>query len=99
MTTALAPDAIQIHTADNVAVAVRVLSAGDEVMGVRLTDDVPAGHKIALRALEPGEAVVKYGFPIGVATQPIARGSWIHSHNLRTQLEGTLGYRYEPTNG
>src|SRR5260221_12965195 len=40
--------------------------------------------------------MVKYGFPIGVATEDIAAGSWLHSHNLRTQLEGLLGYEYRP---
>jgi altronate hydrolase len=40
--------------------------------------------------------VRKYGWPIGRATASIERGAWIHSHNLGTQLEGTLGYVYEP---
>jgi altronate hydrolase len=86
-----AATAVRIHPADNVAVAVRPLSAtGDVVVAgerVVLTEDVPAGHKIALRALEPGGAVVKYGFPIGAATAPIARGAWVHSHNLKTSLD------------
>ena len=92
--------AVRIHPADNVAVAVRPLSAGCEIAiegdRVALRDNVAAGHKIALRALEPGEAVVKYGFPIGAVTAPIARGAWVHSHNLKTCLEGTVEYRYEP---
>jgi altronate hydrolase len=60
---------------------------------------VPAGHKFALRALEQGEPVVKYGFPIGAMTQPAAAGSWLHSHNLRTQLEGMHEYAYTPSAG
>src|SRR4051812_24117883 len=90
-------EAVRVHPDDNVAVAVRALSAGEQVLGLTLTTDVPAGHKIALRAIEAGEPVVKYGFPIGAATAPIARGEWIHSHNLRTQLEGVLGYEYHRT--
>ncbi|HEU0076521.1 MAG TPA: UxaA family hydrolase, partial [Longimicrobiaceae bacterium] len=39
---------------------------------------------------------VKYGFPIGVATEAVPAGGWVHSHNLRTGLSGTLDYRYRP---
>jgi altronate hydrolase len=91
--------AVKIHPADNVAVAVRSLSVGCEVTidgdRVVLREDVAAGHKIALKALEPGEPVVKYGFPIGAVTAPIARGAWVHSHNLKTCLEETVEYRYD----
>ena len=92
--------AVRIHPADNVVVAVRPLSAGCAVTiegaRVELREHVAAGHKIALQALQPGEPVVKYGFPIGVVTAPIARGAWVHSHNLKTRLEGMVEYRYEP---
>ena len=85
-----AAPAVRIHPADNVAVAVRALSAACEVAvaGERVVvrEEVPAGHKIALRDLEPGEPVVKYGFPIGEVTAPIGRGAWVHSHNLKTSL-------------
>src|SRR5687768_4818483 len=95
------PDVVQVHPTDNVAVALEALSAGQEVMlgGERITlhDDVPAGHKIALRALAAGESVRKYGFAIGLATEEIPAGGWIHSHNLRTALSGTLEYQYQPS--
>jgi altronate hydrolase len=94
------PDAVRVHADDNVAVAIRPLAAGEsvEVAGARITlrDPVPAGHKIALRALDAGEPVVKYGFPIGEITAPVAAGGWIHSHNLRTRLEGMHEYSYQP---
>ena len=90
-------DAIQIRPDDSVAVAIHALSAGATVAGVLLRDDIPAGHKFALRHVEQGEPVVKYGFPIGAASQSIPAGSWVHSHNLRTQLEGMSGYTYSPT--
>src|SRR5207244_8407249 len=61
-----------------------------------LREDIPAGHKISLRTLEPGEPVVKYGFPIGEVTARIAPGAWVHTHNLKTRLEGLVEYRYEP---
>jgi altronate hydrolase len=91
---------VRIHPRDNVAVALRPLEAGAEVcvegVRLRLTEPVPAGHKIALRDLAAGEPVVKYGFPIGRTTQPVGRGRWVHAHNLQTALQGTLDYRYTP---
>lgn len=84
--TAPAPPALRVHPADTVAVAVRPLAGGAEVEGVVLAEDVPAGHKVALVAHAEGEPVVKYGFPIGRATAPIAAGAWVHSHNLATAL-------------
>ncbi|MDP9348114.1 MAG: altronate dehydratase family protein [Gemmatimonadota bacterium] len=95
------PFAVRVHPEDNVAVAVVALPAGAEITvegaQVTLRDEVPAGHKLALTEIAPGEAVVKYGFPIGAATEPVAAGAWVHSHNLRTRLEGVLDYRYEPS--
>jgi altronate hydrolase len=94
------PDAVRIHEDDNVAVAIRPLVAGETILvdgaQIHVRVDIPAGHKLALRALEPGAPVVKYGFPIGAATSAIAVGDWVHSHNLRTQLEGMHEYRYAP---
>ena len=94
------PALVRIHPTDDVAVAVQAMPAGLEVEldGERLVlrDEVPAGHKIALRNVAPGEPVRKYGFVIGLATQPLEPGTWVHSHNLRTGLEGVLDYRYEP---
>jgi len=81
-------------------VALGALAAGHgvDVDGERVTlgNDVPAGHKIALVPHEPGAPVVKYGVSIGTATAPIARGDWVHSHNLTTRLEARADYRYEP---
>jgi altronate hydrolase len=93
-----APDAVRVHPTDDVAVATHPLAAGTtvEVEGARVTlaEDVPAGHKIALRDLAQGEPVVKYGMPIGAATAPIAAGAWIHSHNLATRLSGAESYEF-----
>jgi len=95
--------AVVVHPTDNVAVAIEALPSGCDVVvagrddaPVRLLEDVPAGHKIALQHLDPGDPVVKYGFPIGAATGTIEPGQWVHSHNLRTQLGGTLEYAYHP---
>ena len=56
------------------------------------------GQKYALRAIRVGEAVVKYGNPIGHATKDIPKGEWVHSHNLATNLSGELTYAYQPEN-
>jgi altronate hydrolase len=92
--------AIRVHPSDDVAVAVDALAPGDVVRvgdaPIEVRDAVPAGHKLALRHISVGDPVRKYGWPIGRATAPIEQGAWIHSHNLGTQLEGTLGYAYEP---
>ncbi len=58
--------------------------------------DVPAGHKIALADIKKGEAVIKYGYPIGVATQDIKKGDFVHTHNLQSALTAeALSYVYE----
>jgi len=71
-----------IHPNDNIEVLL-------EAQG-----DIPAGHKRALRLIHKGEDIVKFGFPIGHATCDIAPSEWVHSHNLETNLTGTLEYEY-----
>ncbi len=75
----------QINPKDNVAV---ILVDGDAV--------APRGHKVALCDIPAGAEVIKYGFPIGRATQDIAKGEWVHSHNLATGLNDDLEYQYTP---
>ena len=85
---------------DNVAVAVQALAAGEEVTvegaRVRLREEVGPGHKFAMGALEAGELVYKYGFPIARLTEAVEPGTWIHSHNAKTALEGLVEYTYAP---
>ncbi len=93
------PDFLKIHPEDNVAVALRTLEAGRmirEAGEVVLASEIPQGHKFALRRIEEGEKVVKYGAPIGTALRRIEPGEWIHTHNLKTGLGDTLEYTYEP---
>ncbi len=91
---------IKINSADNVAVALDDLESGESLViedgGVILKDNIARGHKFALREIAVGEAVVKYGYPIGAATKMVAEGEWIHSHNLRTLLCDDLEYTYSP---
>ena len=54
------------------------------------------GHKIALCNIEKGTDIIKYGYPIGVATKDIAQGESVHSHNMKTKLGDILSYDYAP---
>ena len=58
--------------------------------------NLETGHKIADRDIVKGEDVVKYGFPIGVATSDIKKGERVHTNNMKTKLEGVLKYDYAP---
>lgn len=58
--------------------------------------NLETGHKIAERNIVKGEDVVKYGFPIGVATSDIKKGERVHTNNMKTKLEGVLKYDYAP---
>lgn len=79
---------------DDVGVAVRDLPAGTEVGAVtlegqfvttiRLQNDVPLGHKVAMRDMPEGKAVIEYGRPIGKAVQPVQCGQHVHTNNLKT---------------
>ncbi|PQA83107.1 galactonate dehydratase [Limnohabitans sp. TS-CS-82] len=75
---------IRLHANDSVLIAKRPLSLGEhvEAWGVKVKAQVPAGHKIALRAIAAGERILKYNIEIGVATRDIAAGEHVHGHNL-----------------
>lgn len=64
---------------------------------ITLRDDVPKGHKVALRDLDAGEPVVKYGAELGRTVEAVPAGTWVHSHNLRTALGDLHEYEYHPT--
>lgn len=87
---------IQIHPQDNVLVALESLAAGAVYQGVTAVENVPQGHKMALRDIKMGESVVKYGFPIGFASCNIQKGAWVHTHNVKTTLAGEKEYTYAP---
>ena len=83
---------VRLHPSDDVAVALHDLPAGGAGEGVAVRSDIPAGHKFALRPLDAGSPVMKYGFPIGIATQAIAPGEHVHTHNVRSGLDANLAY-------
>jgi len=86
----------RIDPRDSVATALRDLEPGEQHVGVTLAEPVARGHKVALRAIPEGEAVIKFGFPIGRATRDIAPGAHVHSHNLATALAAEGRYLYRP---
>src|SRR4051794_378123 len=73
---------IRLHPDDGVLIARNSLMPGVEVTkGIITTERIPAGHKVAIRAITVGEPVRRYGQIIGFATQPIAPGQHVHTQN------------------
>ncbi|NMP28654.1 altronate dehydratase [Rahnella sp. SAP-1] len=91
---------IQIHSTDNVAVALRDLQQGEQIdVGgqlVQLAQDVVRGHKFAITLIDSGQNIIKYGLPIGHALATILPGEHIHSQNAKTNLSDLDEYQYEP---
>ncbi|MBM4431255.1 MAG: hydrolase [Chloroflexi bacterium] len=79
----------RMHPADNVVVALVELPANTPVAlageSIVTRTRIPFGHKMALRSISRGTAVIKYGERIGVATADIVAGDHVHSHNLITE--------------
>ena len=88
---------IRLHPGDNVAVARVSVSAGTAVRvdGVEFValDDVPSGHKIALKPIQAGEQAIRYGQRIGPASRMIETGRHVHTHNLGFE-EIQFAYEY-----
>ena len=88
---------LRIHDDDTVAVALSPVSAGSTVPhGGLAMQDIPAGHKVALRDHAVGDPIIKYGWPIGLASVAIAAGEHVHVHNLRTALGAVADIPYRP---
>lgn len=92
---------VKIHERDNVIVALETIYAGTPIQLednsiIYSNTEIPAGHKMAIQTIVSGEEVIKYGYPIGNATDTIQTGDWIHTHNIKTGLGDFLEYSYEP---
>jgi (2R)-sulfolactate sulfo-lyase subunit alpha len=57
----------------------------DRTISVACVQDIPIGHKVALKDMAVGDTVIKYGVDIGKVVQPIARGAHAHVHNIKTK--------------
>lgn len=88
----MAIDAIILNEKDNVATAVQTLKAGQrtvirlgrEMQYLILAEDIPYGHKFAVRNIQKGEEILKYGEVIGRATAEILTGSHVHVQNVES---------------
>ena len=84
--------ALVMNLNDNVATVLADVSAGDEVaiqldrecFDLQAQEYVPGGHKIALRNIDAGDMVRKYGQTIGIASKSIQQGRHVHVHNLES---------------
>ena len=83
---------IKLGPNDDVAMALNALAVGSNVevespggggnQQIRLSEDIPLGHKFALRDLKAGHRVIKYNMEIGTALKDIPQGAWVAEHNL-----------------
>ena len=99
-TTAPCAQALTLHDGDDVAVMVSdgisgqhcaIRNHSGEHSTLLLQTNVPFGHKLAIRSLDTGSVVIKYGQPIGLALEAIAAGAHVHTHNMggyRSNLRG-----------
>ena len=89
---------IRINPLDNVIIALKDFSKGEyiDVDGskIEIRNDVPRGHKIAVAEICDGGDIIKYGAPIGHATTAILPGDNVHIQNTKTNLSGTICYKF-----
>ena len=83
------PRYVLLAPSDNVVVLTRHVDPGDEIVGIadqtwKMATHLDAGNKLAARAIETGQKVIKLGVSIGTATHHIAAGDHVHTHNLRS---------------
>ena len=78
---------MRLDALDNVAVCLEDCKAGEKItcdnITVQCLSDIPFGHKCALRDIACGEKVIKYGCPIGYATQDIRQGEMVRENNMK----------------
>ncbi len=87
---------IQIHCDDNVVTVLEDTVPGDDVQYVTEAGPacvttitaVPSGHKVALCDIGAEKPIVKYNQPIGLASVAIRRGEHVHTHNVRSTVQG-----------
>lgn len=87
---------LRLDFSDNVVVARQHARAGEcyqsDGTEISASERIDMGHKMAIREIATGDAIRKFGQPIGFATQPIQPGEWVHTHNVGL---GELGHDYE----
>ncbi len=79
---------------DNCATTLDEVSKNEEIkisnnVSIKINQNIPFGHKFALKDIKKGDQLLKYGEIIGIATEDIKAGDWIHIHNIKSHyLEG-----------
>lgn len=91
MTVAAAVRCVVLNPTDDVGIVLDDVRPGDDVRGAPAVEAIPAGHKVALKAIPQGGPVLKYGQVIGVARAAIPAGAHVHVHNL-AMAEGATAY-------
>lgn len=90
---------IKINHDDDVVVLLEDGKTGEIIstdnQEIKLLNDVAKGHKIAVKNIEKGQDVLKYGYSIGKSKEDIRVGEWVHSHNLGTGLGEILEYNFK----
>jgi altronate hydrolase len=81
---------IVMAAADNVGIALKPIAAQERAAareGVSLVarEEIPAGHKIALKPIGEGERILRFGVAVGIAKAPIGEGRLVHIHNVKSQ--------------
>lgn len=93
---------IKINPVDSVVVCLRPFKQGETInvngKKIQVLQNTPAGHKVLINDAAKGENIIKYGYPIGHATEALKAGQWVNENNLKTNLSGTLTYEYHPVN-
>ena len=88
----------KINESDNTAVALEDIEKGYCECGLTALQDIPFGHKILLADLKKGDNVIKYGYPIGHIISDTPAGSYVHEHNIKTNLNEKLSYTFSGDN-
>ncbi|NCC13310.1 MAG: galactarate dehydratase, partial [Spirochaetia bacterium] len=73
---------IQIDTLDNVAITTEAVGKGEVLGNLTVLSDIPQGHKVALKDLDKGDAVLRYGVVLGYLLEDVKQGGWINEHML-----------------
>ncbi|MGS2722640.1 UxaA family hydrolase [Porticoccus sp. GXU_MW_L64] len=81
-------DIIRLHSSDNIGVSRRNISVDETITingtPVRVAEDIPVGHKVALNNIANGDKILKYGAAIGSSTTDIGIGRHVHMHNMKS---------------
>jgi altronate hydrolase len=93
---------MRLHPDDDVVIAMRELAEGSRIdsEGITVTERIPAGHKVAVRARAVGDPVHRYAQIIGFASTPIEPGQHVHTHNTEMGAfvrDHAFGVDYVPT--